>query len=53
MWGVRFPFRIENWSFLLNLFSNLSFLAAVLEVVVDSETDFTGKDFCFVDLVGW
>ena len=51
MWGMQFPFRIENWSFLLKV--NLSFLAAVFEVVVDSETDFIDKDFCFADLVGW
>ena len=48
---MQFPFRIENWSFLLK--ANLSFLAAVLEVLVDSEIDFIGKDFCCVDLVGW
>ena len=51
MGGMQFPVKIKNWSFLLK--ANLSFLAAVLEVVVDSETDFTCKDFCCADLVGW
>ena len=51
MGGMQFPVKIKNWSFLLK--ANLSFLAAVLEVVVNSETDFTGKDFCCADLFGW